>query len=60
MAVLRELRAELGRRADLLKRHGVSRLADLPPNARPGSSPSSTSSTCCSPATTRWPGRPST
>ncbi|MCT2278474.1 FtsK/SpoIIIE domain-containing protein [Micromonospora chalcea] len=35
VAVLRELRAELGRRADLLKRHGVSRLADLPPNARP-------------------------
>ncbi|MFG1674962.1 FtsK/SpoIIIE domain-containing protein [Micromonospora sp. NPDC049282] len=35
VAVLRELRAELTRRADLLKRHGVSRLADLPPNARP-------------------------
>ncbi|NES29442.1 TraM recognition domain-containing protein [Micromonospora terminaliae] len=35
VAVLRELRAELGRRADLLKRHGVSKLADLPPNARP-------------------------
>ncbi|MDG4799687.1 FtsK/SpoIIIE domain-containing protein [Micromonospora sp. WMMD980] len=35
VAVLRELRAELVRRADLLKRHGVSRLADLPPNARP-------------------------
>ncbi|QLQ36965.1 FtsK/SpoIIIE domain-containing protein [Micromonospora robiginosa] len=35
VAVLRELRAELARRADLLKRHGVSRLADVPPNARP-------------------------
>ncbi|MEU7574833.1 FtsK/SpoIIIE domain-containing protein [Micromonospora sp. NPDC049240] len=35
VAVLRELRAELTRRAELLKRHGVSRLADLPPNARP-------------------------
>ncbi|SBT44523.1 FtsK/SpoIIIE domain-containing protein [Micromonospora auratinigra] len=35
VAVLRELRAELGRRADLLKRHGVTKLADLPPNARP-------------------------
>ncbi|MFI2647079.1 FtsK/SpoIIIE domain-containing protein [Micromonospora fulviviridis] len=35
VAVLRELRAELTRRADLLKRHGVSKLADLPPNARP-------------------------
>ncbi|MFF4890827.1 FtsK/SpoIIIE domain-containing protein [Micromonospora chersina] len=35
VAVLRELRAELARRADLLKRHGVSKLADLPPNARP-------------------------
>ncbi|SCG48115.1 FtsK/SpoIIIE domain-containing protein [Micromonospora humi] len=35
VAVLRELRAELTGRADLLKRHGVSRLADLPPNARP-------------------------
>ncbi|WP_433282250.1 FtsK/SpoIIIE domain-containing protein [Micromonospora sp. CA-244673] len=35
LAVLRELRAELTRRADLLKRHGVSKLADLPPNARP-------------------------
>ncbi|MEV0003904.1 FtsK/SpoIIIE domain-containing protein [Micromonospora sp. NPDC050980] len=35
VAVLRELRAELTDRADLLKRHGVSRLADLPPNARP-------------------------
>ncbi|MGC5018041.1 FtsK/SpoIIIE domain-containing protein [Micromonospora sp. DT47] len=30
LAVLRELRRELGRRADLLKRHGVSKLADLP------------------------------
>lgn len=35
VAVLRELRAELTRRAELLKRHGVSKLADLPPNARP-------------------------
>ncbi|MFC0030387.1 FtsK/SpoIIIE domain-containing protein [Micromonospora chaiyaphumensis] len=35
VAALRELRAELTRRADLLKRHGVSKLADLPPNARP-------------------------
>ncbi|WBB75387.1 FtsK/SpoIIIE domain-containing protein [Micromonospora sp. WMMD1128] len=35
VAVLRELRAELTRRAELLKRHGVSRLADVPPNARP-------------------------
>ncbi|MEU1838899.1 FtsK/SpoIIIE domain-containing protein [Micromonospora chersina] len=35
VAGLRELRAELARRADLLKRHGVSKLADLPPNARP-------------------------
>ncbi|MGC4895965.1 FtsK/SpoIIIE domain-containing protein [Micromonospora sp. DT31] len=35
VAVLRELRAELGRRADLLKRQGVSRLVDVPPNARP-------------------------
>ncbi|WNM37677.1 FtsK/SpoIIIE domain-containing protein [Micromonospora halotolerans] len=35
VAVLRELRAELTRRADLLKRHGVTKLADLPPNARP-------------------------
>ncbi|MEH0984189.1 FtsK/SpoIIIE domain-containing protein [Micromonospora sp. CPCC 205556] len=31
LAVLRELRRELGRRADLLKRHGVTKLADLPP-----------------------------
>ncbi|MFD2763144.1 FtsK/SpoIIIE domain-containing protein [Micromonospora eburnea] len=35
VAVLRELRAELTRRAGLLKRHGVTKLADLPPNARP-------------------------
>lgn len=35
VAVLRELRAELTRRADLLKRHGVTKLADLPPDARP-------------------------
>ncbi|MCW3840846.1 FtsK/SpoIIIE domain-containing protein [Micromonospora yasonensis] len=35
VAVLRELRDELTRRADLLKRHGLSKLADLPPNVRP-------------------------
>ncbi|SBT48006.1 FtsK/SpoIIIE domain-containing protein [Micromonospora narathiwatensis] len=35
VAVLRELRAELTRRATLLKKHGVTKLADLPPNARP-------------------------
>ncbi|SCE91271.1 FtsK/SpoIIIE family protein [Micromonospora viridifaciens] len=35
VAVLRELRAEATRRATLLKRHGVTKLADLPPNARP-------------------------
>ncbi|MFR9777845.1 FtsK/SpoIIIE domain-containing protein [Micromonospora sp. MS34] len=35
VAVLRELRDELTRRADLLKRHGVTKLADLPPNVRP-------------------------
>ncbi|TDB76096.1 FtsK/SpoIIIE domain-containing protein [Micromonospora sp. KC723] len=33
LAVLRELRRDLGRRADLLKRHGVSKLADLPADA---------------------------
>ncbi|MCI4061732.1 TraM recognition domain-containing protein [Micromonospora sp. R77] len=35
VAVLRDLREELTRRAGLLKRHGVTKLADLPPNARP-------------------------
>ncbi|MFU8854261.1 FtsK/SpoIIIE domain-containing protein [Micromonospora sp. SL1-18] len=35
VAVLRELRTELTRRAALLKKHGVTKLADLPPNARP-------------------------
>ncbi|RQW82527.1 FtsK/SpoIIIE domain-containing protein, partial [Micromonospora globispora] len=35
VAVLRELRDELTRRAAVLKRHGVSKLADLPPDARP-------------------------
>ncbi|MEU7977382.1 FtsK/SpoIIIE domain-containing protein [Micromonospora sp. NPDC049081] len=30
LAVLRELRRELGRRAGLFKRHGVTKLADLP------------------------------
>jgi hypothetical protein len=35
VAVLRDLRDELTRRAALLKRHGVTKLADLPPNARP-------------------------
>ncbi|NES12196.1 MULTISPECIES: FtsK/SpoIIIE domain-containing protein [Micromonospora] len=35
VAVLRELRDELTRRADLLKRHGVSKLADLPAAHRP-------------------------
>ncbi|WP_406042763.1 FtsK/SpoIIIE domain-containing protein [Micromonospora sp. NBC_00898] len=35
VAVLRELRAELTRRADLLKRHGVTKLADLPADDRP-------------------------
>ncbi|MCW3816978.1 FtsK/SpoIIIE domain-containing protein [Micromonospora sp. DR5-3] len=35
VAVLRELRAELTRRADLLKRHGVTKLADLPAAHRP-------------------------
>ncbi|MEU2610879.1 FtsK/SpoIIIE domain-containing protein [Micromonospora sp. NPDC007271] len=35
VAVLRELRAEAARRAALLKKHGVTKLADLPPNARP-------------------------
>ncbi|MFU8872606.1 FtsK/SpoIIIE domain-containing protein [Micromonospora sp. SL4-19] len=35
VALLRELRTELTRRAALLKRHGVTKLADLPPNARP-------------------------
>ncbi|TDC80296.1 cell division protein FtsK [Micromonospora sp. KC606] len=33
LAVLRELRRDLGRRADLLKRHGVGKLADLPADA---------------------------
>ncbi|WP_091291890.1 FtsK/SpoIIIE domain-containing protein [Micromonospora halophytica] len=33
LAVLRELRRELGRRAGLLKRHGVTKLADLPADA---------------------------
>ncbi|MGR6321051.1 FtsK/SpoIIIE domain-containing protein [Micromonospora soli] len=35
VAVLRELRAELTRRADLLKKHGVTALRDLPASARP-------------------------
>ncbi|MFE9205934.1 FtsK/SpoIIIE domain-containing protein [Micromonospora sp. NPDC007230] len=35
VAVLRELREELTRRADLLKRHGVTKLADLPAEHRP-------------------------
>ncbi|MGC4805847.1 FtsK/SpoIIIE domain-containing protein [Micromonospora sp. DT233] len=33
LAVLRELRRELNRRATVLKRHGVTKLADLPPEA---------------------------
>ncbi|MGW5672727.1 FtsK/SpoIIIE domain-containing protein, partial [Micromonospora sp. NPDC003776] len=35
VAVLRELRDELARRAGLLKRHGVTKLADLPAAHRP-------------------------
>ncbi|GAA4576629.1 FtsK/SpoIIIE domain-containing protein [Micromonospora coerulea] len=35
VAVLRELRAELTRRAGVLKRHGVTKLADLSPADRP-------------------------
>ncbi|MEU8261367.1 FtsK/SpoIIIE domain-containing protein [Micromonospora sp. NPDC048999] len=34
LAVLRELRRELGRRAATLKRHGVTKLADLPADGR--------------------------
>ncbi|WP_425463556.1 FtsK/SpoIIIE domain-containing protein [Micromonospora olivasterospora] len=34
LAVLRELRRELDRRAGVLKRHGVTKLADLPADAR--------------------------
>ncbi|MFG1950846.1 FtsK/SpoIIIE domain-containing protein [Micromonospora sp. NPDC048830] len=34
LAVLRELRGELDRRAGVLKRHGVTKLADLPADAR--------------------------
>ncbi|MEU3456109.1 FtsK/SpoIIIE domain-containing protein [Micromonospora sp. NPDC006766] len=34
LAVLRELRRELGRRAATLKRHGVTKLADLPRDGR--------------------------
>ncbi|MDW5323159.1 FtsK/SpoIIIE domain-containing protein [Plantactinospora sp. KLBMP9567] len=35
VAVLRELRRELNRRASALKRHGVTKLADLPRDGRP-------------------------
>ncbi|MEK8110002.1 FtsK/SpoIIIE domain-containing protein [Micromonospora sp. M12] len=59
LAVLRELRREAQRRATALKRHGVTKLADLPLTIRCRASwRSSTSSTCCWPATTRWPAKP--
>ncbi|WP_326556824.1 FtsK/SpoIIIE domain-containing protein [Micromonospora sp. NBC_01796] len=35
VAVLRELRRELNRRANALKRHGVTKLADLPRDGKP-------------------------